>query len=55
LRAWNVAGGEINARGHPGHPKATGTMTVKACAGNLQSIADPVSTNNCKTLKLSIS
>jgi hypothetical protein len=36
-------------------PKATGTMTVKACAGNLQSIADPVSTNNCKTLKLSIS
>jgi hypothetical protein len=36
-------------------PKAAGIMTVRACAVNLVNKTDPVSTNNCKTLKLAIS
>jgi hypothetical protein len=35
--------------------KATGTMTVRACAINEANLTDPVSTNNCKTLRLPIS
>jgi len=36
-------------------PKSSGTLTVKACAVNEANLTDPVSSNNCKTLKLAIS
>jgi len=32
----------------------SGTVTVKACARNLDGIADPVSSNNCKTVSIPI-
>jgi uncharacterized repeat protein (TIGR01451 family) len=35
--------------------RRTGTTTVKACASILDSVTDPVSSNNCKTLRLTIS
>jgi len=33
---------------------SSGTVTVKACAYNLDGIADPVSSNNCKTVSIPI-
>jgi hypothetical protein len=33
---------------------SSGTVTVKACAHNLDGIADPVSSNNCKTVSIPI-
>jgi hypothetical protein len=32
----------------------TGTVSVRACASNLSGTADPVSSNNCKTLSIRI-
>src|SRR5690349_41637 len=34
--------------------KNSGTLTVKACASNLDSPVDPVPSNNCKTLSVKI-
>ena len=33
---------------------SSGTVTVKACALNLDGLADPVSSNNCKTVSIPI-
>jgi hypothetical protein len=33
---------------------SSGTITVKACAQNLDGTADPVSSNNCKTVSIPI-